>query len=271
MPNITPFSAIIATAVTVLVLLAAADALIVRWNRRRLVRKIEKAHGTRLFMLLYREERLTVCGIPVHRYPDMNDTGDLVRAIEALPCETKVGLIVNVPSGVRLDTEGLSRAVAKRREYFTVYVPEVARSGAVAVACAASRIVAGPHAVFTALDPIVGGHPASVLRRLKEEKGADGIGDDIALLVHQADRLHDRLRHDLNAMFEAVPAEQRAPLVDALTDGRWPAEAPVPFDELRDAGFPVVFDLPADIAALMTFYEQPLAAPAFIRNGSDLS
>ena len=51
--------------------------------RLRLMRKIEIAHGSRVIALIHRQESMSILGFPIARYIDIQDSEELLRAIQA--------------------------------------------------------------------------------------------------------------------------------------------------------------------------------------------
>ena len=50
-------------------------------SRQRLIGKIEQRHGSRVILLVHRQETMSLLGFPVFRYIDVNDSEEVLRAI----------------------------------------------------------------------------------------------------------------------------------------------------------------------------------------------
>ncbi|MGD8378302.1 MAG: hypothetical protein PVI56_01750, partial [Gammaproteobacteria bacterium] len=65
-------------------LLALQPLLTQRWRdyvRFRLIQRIEQQRGSRVILLVHRQETMSLLGIPIVRYMDINDSEDVLRAI----------------------------------------------------------------------------------------------------------------------------------------------------------------------------------------------
>ena len=51
-------------------------------SRLRVLKRIEKARSSRVISLVHRQETMSFLGFPLMRYIDVNDSEDVLRAIE---------------------------------------------------------------------------------------------------------------------------------------------------------------------------------------------
>jgi ClpP class serine protease len=69
-------------------------------SRLRALRRIEKARGSRVISLVHRQETMSFLGFPLMRYIDVNDSEDVLRAIELTDADLPIDLIVHTPGGL---------------------------------------------------------------------------------------------------------------------------------------------------------------------------
>ena len=70
---------------------------IIESARLRLMQKIEQKRGSRVIALIHRQERMSILGIPIARYIDIQDSEAVLRAIQR-----DIGEIIVNPGPVRL-------------------------------------------------------------------------------------------------------------------------------------------------------------------------
>ena len=110
-------------------------------SRQRLIAKIEKKRGSRVILLVHREETMSFLGFPVFRYIDINDSEQVLRAIHMTDPEVPLDLILHTPGGLVLAALQIARAIDGYKGKVTVLVPHYAMSGGTLIALAADEIV----------------------------------------------------------------------------------------------------------------------------------
>src|ERR1700730_14409024 len=98
-------------------------------SRLRLIAQIERRRGSRVILLVHREETMSLLGFPVMRYIDVNDAEDVMRACEMTDPEMPIDLVLHTPGGLVLASLQIARAVRNRKGKVTVFVPHYAMSG----------------------------------------------------------------------------------------------------------------------------------------------
>src|SRR3989442_1223355 len=170
-----------------------------RWleaSRTRLIRELERKRKSRVIALIHRQETMSLLGFPLARYINIEDSEDLLRAIQLTDPDLPIDLILHTPGGLVLAAEQIAHALVAHRAKVTIFVPHYAMSGGTLLALAADEIVMGPHAVLGPLDPQVGQFPAvSIVRTVerKEEKGKD-IDDQTLILADVAEKALRQVR-----------------------------------------------------------------------------
>ena len=103
-----------------------------RWlesRRLRSFRQIEEKRGTRVIGLIHRQERMAFLGIPIVRYIDIQDSEQLLRAIQLTDKSVPIDLILHTPGGLVLASKQIAEALQKHPARVTVMVPHYAMSG----------------------------------------------------------------------------------------------------------------------------------------------
>src|ERR671937_373033 len=118
-----------------------------RWleaRRMRAFQQLEKARGSRVIGLIHRQETMSFLGFPIARYIDIQDSEDLLRAIQLTDPSVPIDLILHTPGGLVLAAEQIAEALGAHPARVTVFVPHYAMSGGTLIALAADEIVMAP-------------------------------------------------------------------------------------------------------------------------------
>jgi ClpP class serine protease len=138
--------------------------------RVRLMHRIERQRGSRVILLVHRQETMSFLGFPLLRYIDINDAEEVIRAIRLTDDEVPIDLVLHTPGGLVLASVQIARAVQARKGKVTVLVPHYAMSGGTLIALAADEIVMDGHAVLGPVDPQLGEYPAASLVKVLKTK-----------------------------------------------------------------------------------------------------
>jgi ClpP class serine protease len=206
---------------------------------------------------------MMLLGFPLARFITIEDSEEVLRAVQMTDPDVPIDLILHTPGGLVLASEQIANALVAHRGKVTVFVPHYAMSGGTLLALAADEIVMAPHAVLGPLDPQVGQFPAvSILRAVarKEQAGKD-IDDETLILADVAEKAQKQVR----ALVERVLARngwepaRAATVAEAFTDGRWTHDYPITIDEAREIGLPVTTAVPDEVYRFMQLFPQPAA------------
>jgi ClpP class serine protease len=251
------------TLIWIFVLLTAIQPVIrqriLETSRSRVMRRIEQKRGSRVISLVHRQETMSFLGIPVFRYIDVDDSEQLMRAIDLTDPQVPIDLILHTPGGLVLASSQIARAIARHPGKVTVFVPHYAMSGGTLIALAADEIVMSRHAVLGPVDPQLGQYPAASILRAVERKPVAEVEDETLILADQA----EMARRQLHALVIELVSERMEPeraheLATQLASGRWTHDYPIPPEEARALGLPVDTNLPSEVLQLMTLYPQPV-------------
>jgi len=228
-------------------------------SRSRVMRRFEQRRGSRVISLVHRQETMSFLGFPVFRYIDVDDSEQLMRAIDLTDPEVPIDLIVHTPGGLVLASTQIARALARHPARVTVFVPHYAMSGGTLIALAADEIVMSRHAVLGPVDPQLGQYPAASILRAVERKPVAEVDDSTLILADQA----EMARRQLHALVTELVAERLEPgraheLATQLASGRWTHDYPIPPEEASKLGLPVSTEIPPEVLQLMALYPQPV-------------
>jgi ClpP class serine protease len=234
-------------------------------SRQRLIAKIERKRGSRVILLVHREETMSLLGFPVFRYIDINDSEQVLRAIQMTDREVPLDLILHTPGGLVLAALQIARAFDKHKGKVSVFVPHYAMSGGTLIALAADEIIMCDHAVLGPVDPQLGEFPAASLLKVIKAKPIAEIDDKTLVLADQGEKAIVQLRERVHEMLASkMGSERAAELARILTEGTWTHDYPITFDVAQRLGLPVSTSMPDEIMQLMGLFPQPVRRQASV-------
>ncbi len=226
--------------------------------RLRLLRKLEQQRGSRAIALIHRQEAMSLLGIPLVRYIDIDDSEDVLRAIRLTPDDMPIDVILHTPGGLVIAAEQIAMALARHPAKVTVFVPHYALSGGTLIALAADEIVMDEDAVLGPLDPQLGEYPAASILRVVEQKDRNEIDDRTLILADVAEKAIRQVREFVEDLLRRkMDDESAAQLAQALTEGRWTHDYPISVERAKELGLPVTTGIPDTVHELMALYPQP--------------
>jgi len=227
-------------------------------TRQRLIAKIEKRRGSRVILLVHRQETMSLLGFPVFRYIDINDSEEVLRAIQMTDPEVPLDIVLHTPGGLVLASLQIARAINKHSGPVTVYVPHYAMSGGTLIALAADRIVMSEGAVLGQVDPQIGGYPGASLLEVVKRKPVAELEDRTLILADMAEKAARQVREAVEELLRKnYPEEDAVRLARVLSEGGWTHDHPITLDQARSLGLRVTGDMPREFYQLMSLYPQP--------------
>ena len=224
------------------------------------IRSLERKRGSRVIVLIHRQEEMSFFGFPIARYINIEDSEKILRAIHLTNKNIPIDLILHTPGGIVLAAEQIARAIKKHPAKVTVFIPHYSMSGGSLIALAADEVVMDPNAVIGPVDPQIGTmhsqYPAvSVLRALEIP---NPNRDDETLI------LGDIARKAINQVYQVVydlvkdkvEEEKAKKLADILSTGIWTHDFPITVELAQEMGLPVRIGIPQEIYDLMELYPQ---------------
>ncbi len=231
----------------------------IRIARLRKIRQIELKRNTRVIALIHRQESISILGLPISRYINIEDSEQILRAIRLTPDDMPIDIILHTPGGLVLAAEQIAHAIKTHPAKVTVFVPHYAMSGGTFIALSADEIVMEENAVLGPVDPQIGQFPAASILNVIRNKPINRIDDDTLILADIAEKAMNQVRSSiydiLREKFPGEPEKARQ-LSEALTEGRWTHDYPITYGELIGMGLPVSKGLIREMYELMELYPQ---------------
>jgi ClpP class serine protease len=227
--------------------------------RVRKIAALERKRGSRVILLVHRQETMSLLGFPVFRYIDVNDSEEILRAIHLTDSSVPLDIVLHTPGGLVLASLQIARAINKHKGKVTVVVPHYAMSGGTLIALAADEIVMSEHAVIGPVDPQLGQYPAASILTAVERKPVARVLDHTLILADVAEKAIRQVTEGVRQLLADKVAPGRAEeLARLLSTGTWTHDHPITFEAARELGLPVRSDIPAEFMELMKLYPQPV-------------
>jgi len=227
--------------------------------RQKLIAALEKKRGSRVILLIHRQETMSLLGFPVLRYITIEDSEEVIRAIQMTDPNIPIDLVLHTPGGLVLASYQIAHAIKYRPGKVTVHVPHFAMSGGTLIALAADEIVMGDHAMLGPVDPQIGEYPAASLVKLVQTKPIADIDDRTWILADMGKKAMDQLREHMKELLaEHFSPERAEALARTMSEGRWTHDFPITFEEAQGLGLQVTKGLSDELYQLMSLYPQPM-------------
>jgi len=227
--------------------------------RTRKIAQIEKMRGSRVILMVHRQETMSLLGFPLMRYIDVNDSEEVLRAIHLTDPQVPLDIVLHTPGGLVLASLQIARAVQAHKGKVTVFVPHFAMSGGTLIALAADEIVMCPHSVLGPIDPQVGQFPAASFLKVIDQKPIAEVDDQTLMMADIGRKAIQQLETATTQLLMKHMEEGAArALAVKLASGTWTHDYPISAEEARSLGLPINTDMPTEILQLMTLYPQPL-------------
>lgn len=228
-------------------------------KRLRKLAVMEAARGSRVITLIHRQEIMSLLGIPILRYIDINDSEDVLRAVRMTPDSMPIDIIVHTPGGLVLSAEQIAMALKRHTARVTVFVPHYAMSGGTLLCLTADEVIMDENAVLGPVDPQLGEYPAVSILSVLDAKEPKDI-DDTTLILADIARKAQAQVHDfvIRMLAGKVDAQKAAVIAAALTEGRWTHDFPITFEQAKEMGLQVSTGMPAEVYQLMDLFPQAM-------------
>jgi ClpP class serine protease len=237
---------------------------IVESRRLAAIRALEQRRGSRVILLIHRQESISLLGIPISRFINIEDSEQILRAIRLTPSNVPIDLVLHTPGGLVLATEQIARALIRHTAKVTVFIPHYAMSGGTMLAMAADEIVMDENAVLGPVDPQLGNVAAASLLKVLEVKPLEKIDDQTLVTADIARKAINQVQRFVRTLLEdTVPLQKVDPanidkIIDRLTTGQVTHDYPITVEEATEMGLPISAGLPMEIYGLMDLYPQPM-------------
>ncbi|MDT4925360.1 MAG: hypothetical protein QOG01_3073 [Pseudonocardiales bacterium] len=234
---------------------------IVHARRVLALRQIERSRGSRVITLIHRQESFSFFGLPFARYLDIDDSEQVLRAIELTDPKVPIDLVLHTPGGLVLAAEQIAQALQRHEAKVSVLVPHYAMSGGTLIALAANEILLAPSAVLGPVDPQIGQQPAASILAAVARKNVDAVDDDTLVLADVSRKALTQVKEAVSALLvgNGMAAGQADHVARILSEGRWTHDFPVSAEMASSLGLPVSIDLPEPARLIIRLYPQPRA------------
>src|SRR5256886_2331777 len=227
--------------------------------RVRKIAQLESKRKSRVILLVHRQETMRLLGFPIARYIDINDSEEVLRAIQMTDENVPLDLVLHTPGGLVLAALQIARAIRGHKAKVTVFVPHYAMSGGTLIALAADEIVMSSHAVLGPVDPQLGQFPAASLLKAVSRKPVAEVDDQTLILADVAEKALVQVRESARELLTRSQTSEKAnELAELLSTGTWTHDFPITLDVARRLGLKVSSEMPAEILQLMSLYAQPV-------------
>ena len=227
--------------------------------RAHKIAQIEKKRGSRVILLVHRQETMSLLGFPLMRYIDVNDSEEVLRAIQMTDDNVPLDIILHTPGGLVLAALQIARAIQAHKGKVTVFVPHYAMSGGTLIALAADEIVMCKHSVLGPIDPQIGQYPAASFIKVIDQKPISEVEDQTLIMADIGRKAIQQLEAAAASLLSRhMKEDAAAALATKLATGMWTHDYPISAEEARSLGLPVNTDMPNEILQLMMLYPQPV-------------
>ena len=227
--------------------------------RLRKIAQLEALRNSRVILLVHRQETMRLLGFPIARYIDINDSEEVLRAIQMTDDDIPLDIVLHTPGGLVLAALQIAQAIRAHRSKVTVLVPHYAMSGGTLIALAADEIVMCNHAALGPIDPQLGQSPAASLLKVVEQKPISEIDDKTLILADVGRKAIGQVKRAAGELLRRrLSAEKAEALAEKLSTGTWTHDYPIWASTAKELGLTVSTDMPNEVLELMKLYPQPV-------------
>src|SRR6202051_1110864 len=114
-------------------------------SRVRQISQLECERKSRVILLVHRQETMRLLGFPIARYIDINDSEDVLRAIQMTDADVPLDLVLHTPGGLVLAALQIAKAVREDKAKGPVFVQKKTMPPGTLPALATSEIDISAH------------------------------------------------------------------------------------------------------------------------------
>jgi ClpP class serine protease len=227
--------------------------------RTRKIAQLEQKRNSRVILLVHRQETMRFLGFPVVRYIDVNDSENVLRAIQMTDDDVPLDIVLHTPGGLVLAALQIARAIRDHKSKVTVLVPHYAMSGGTLISLAADEIIMCRHSVLGPIDPQLGDSPAASLLKVLEQKPMAEIDDQTLIRADVGRKAIAQVKQAAGELLRrTLPADRADALAEKLATGTWTHDYPIWATTAKELGLPVSTEMPNEVLQLMSLYPQPV-------------
>jgi len=247
-----------------LILIPMIQKGIIQRERRRVLARLGKKRRSQVIALIHRQEIISLLGIPIARYIDIDDSEEVLRAIRAAQKDIPIDIILHTPGGLALAATQIAMALKAHPAKKTVIVPHYAMSGGTLIAFAADQIIMDPHAALGPVDPQLGDqsgvYPATSLLKVVQKKKIDEMDDKTIVYAEEAQKAVTQMRVLLKKILEGKCDEGKTDeIIEEFVSGKYTHDHPFMADDAqRLLGECVTTDVPQEVYDLMKLFRMEI-------------
>src|SRR6202011_2149737 len=83
--------------------------------RMRKIAQLERKRSSRVVLLVHRQETMRFLGFPVVRYIDVNDSEEVLRAIQMTGDDVPLDIVLHTPGGLVVAALQIARAICSNK------------------------------------------------------------------------------------------------------------------------------------------------------------
>jgi Periplasmic serine proteases (ClpP class) len=221
-----------------LFLVPMAQRNILQMARKRLLVKLGKRRGSLVITLIHRQEVISLLGLPLARYIDIDDSEEVLRAIRSAPKDVPIDIILHTPGGLALAATQIALALKNHPARTSVIIPHYAMSGGTLIALAVDEIIMDPNAALGPVDPQLGdqtgAYPATSILKVVEKKKIDEIDDKTLILAEEARKAVEQMKALLRRIVCSDCDEETVNrIIEEMVSGKYTHDHPFLADDLR--------------------------------------
>jgi ClpP class serine protease len=225
--------------------------------RDNLINQLQDQRKSRVMAMIHRQENVSLFGVPVSSFIDIEDSEAVLRGIRSTPADEPIDFILHTPGGLVLAAEQIAHALVEHKGKVTVFVPHYAMSGGTLLALAADQIIMDPNAVLGPVDPQIDDMPAASIVAAVTLKRPAQVSDEMLVRADVAAKARNQVASFVTqVLLKHLPPDKASALALTLSDGRWTHDFPITVEAARQLGLPVSVDMPPLIYQLMDLYPQ---------------
>ncbi|SNQ62948.1 SDH family Clp fold serine proteinase [Candidatus Methanoperedens nitratireducens] len=230
-------------------------------RRRRFskIREMERKWGTKILTMIHRKEAISMFGIPVYQFIDVEDAQEVLRGIREAK-DKPIDLIIHTPGGQLHASMQIARALKNHNVRTRVFVPHYSMSGGTIIALAATEIIMDKDASLGPVDPQVGDilrgvFPAPSWLHVASKKGLKAA-DTTLMMSDISEKALKFTKGMVNELLEGKfdDREKQEQVVEKLTGGEMIHSEMISAADAQALGLPVSTQLPPEIHEFMKYY-----------------
>ena len=231
--------------------------------RMRKIAQLERERNSRVILLVHRQETMRFLGFPLMRYIDVNNSEEVLRAIQMTDSEVPLDLVLHTPGGLVLAALQIARAIRGHKAKVAVFVPHYAMSGGTLIALAADEIVMCRHSVLGPIDPQLEQSPAASVLKVVEQKPIAEIDDKTLILADVGRKAIMQVREAARKLL-AEPFRRSRPKLSQRSCRAGPGRTTTRSRRKKreSSALPVSTEMPDRVLELMALYPQPVRTQA---------